>query len=515
MIENLGTQAALLLTVSLGKADRDGTKPLSPREWARLTTWLEDRGFDPSALITGDPRDVLAGWDEPSIAPDRLDRLLGRGAALGLAAEKWHRAGLWTLARSDSGYPTRLEERLGRTAPPVLFGCGNRLLLGRGGLAVVGSRDASEDDLAFSEDLGKAASRQGYSVVSGGARGVDRSAMKGAFGSEGTAVAVLADSLLRAATSALYRRPLLSGDLALVSAVNPEARFNVGNAMARNRYIYCLADAAVVVASAHGSGGTWNGARENAKAGWVPLWVKRTSEPDSGNVHLVAKGARWLPDPLTSVVELFGRQDVASAPVLDGVSEETRSWETPSPAIPGDLEFFDLFLARLTAITAEGPVSEAQISERLNVAKGQVKEWIKRGVTEEGIERVTGPVRYRVPHRERPSASQTSDPEHSVRAGSENLSPPLASRLEFQDLFLHRVRELTAHAPRSSASIARSLGVAPGQVNKWLGRGVAEGKIEKTESPIRYAYARPSLFSVDTGPPLTTPARRGSRRAGG
>ena len=485
MIENLGTQAALLLTVSLGKADRDGTKPLSPGEWARLTAWLEDRGFDPSALMTVDPRDMLAGQDEPSLAPDRLDRLLGRGAALGLAAEKWQRAGLWILARSDPGYPTRLEERLGRTAPPVLFGCGNRLLLERGGLAVVGSRDASEDDLAFSENLGNAASRQGYSVVSGGARGVDRSAMKGALGSEGTAVAVLADSLLRAATSALYRRPLLSGDLALVSAVNPEARFNVGNAMARNRYIYCLADAAVVVASAHGSGGTWNGACENAKAGWVPIWVKRTAESGSGNADLVAKGARWLPDPLESLAELFGGEEAVATPALHGVSEETRSWEAASPAIPEDLGFFDLFLARLTAITAEEPLSEAQISERLNVAKGQVKEWIKRGVTEEGIERVTGPVRYRAPHREQ--ELPLDEPTEELSAPRTEAARQAVPRgLDFQQLFLARLETLTADEACSSDFVARSFGVAPGQVNEWLRHGVAEGKIRKTTNPVRY-----------------------------
>lgn len=486
MIDNPGTQAALLLTVSLGKADREGTKPLSPREWTRLTAWLEDRGFDPSALMTGDPRDVLAGWDEPSIAPDRLDRLLGRSAALGLAAEKWQRAGLWVLARSGSGYPTRLEERLGQTAPPILFGCGNRRLLERGGLAVVGSRDASEDDLAFSECLGTAASRQGYSIVSGGARGVDRSAMKGAFGSEGTAVGVLADSLLRAATSALYRRPLLSGDLALVSAVNPEARFNVGNAMARNRYIYCLADAAVVVASAHGSGGTWNGACENAKAGWVPLWVRRTSDPDSGNVHLADRGARWLAEPLKSVAELFGGRDTASAPALDGVSEEARSWEAPSPAIPDDLEFFDLFLARLTTITAEEALSEARISERLNVAKIQVKEWIKRGVDEDRIERVTGPVRYRAPHRLQPLPLGEPAEARSMPLRKDTAPKEVPHGLDFPQLFLARLEQLTVEEACSSDLVARTLAVAPGQVNTWLRHGVADGKIRKTTSPVRY-----------------------------
>jgi predicted Rossmann fold nucleotide-binding protein DprA/Smf involved in DNA uptake len=60
--------------------------------------------------------------------------------------------------------------------------------------------------------------------------------------------------------------------------------------MARNRYIYCLADAAVVMAA-----GTENGAAENLKHGWVPLWVKEHGDQNSGNAALVQQGARWLP----------------------------------------------------------------------------------------------------------------------------------------------------------------------------------------------------------------------------
>jgi predicted Rossmann fold nucleotide-binding protein DprA/Smf involved in DNA uptake len=58
----------------------------------------------------------------------------------------------------------------------------------------------------------------------------------------------------------------MSGDLVLITPFNPEAGFNVGHAMARNRYIYCLADAAVVVSSAAGKGGTWSGALEDIEA---------------------------------------------------------------------------------------------------------------------------------------------------------------------------------------------------------------------------------------------------------
>ena len=150
---------------------------------------------------------------------------------------------------------------------------------------------------------------QGYSVVSGGARGIDQRSMLGALRKEGTAVGILADSLLREATSAKYRDYILSGDLTLMTPFNPEAGFQVGNAMSRNRYIYCLSEAAVAVSSTRDKGGTWNGALENLKFAWVPLWVKWTANPEAGNAGLVQKGARWLPDDLNSLESLSRDRD--------------------------------------------------------------------------------------------------------------------------------------------------------------------------------------------------------------
>lgn len=304
MTSGSNTQAVMLLTVSFGRSDRSEAKPLSPKEWARFATWLRNRNLNVSDLLKGDLRRQLEGWTDRSISRSRLESLIERGGALGLALEKWQRAGLWIMTQWDSGYPERLKDRLGLESPPVLFGCGNEMLLARGGIAVVGSRDAGREDLAFAGDIGAAAAAQGYSVVSGAARGVDESAMLSALENEGTAIGVVADSLMRVATSAKYRRFLLSRDLALVTPFNPEAGFSVGNAMSRNRYIYCLADAAVVVSSTPNRGGTWNGALQDLKAGWVPLWVKRTANAESGNARLVRRGARWVPDDLESLESL-------------------------------------------------------------------------------------------------------------------------------------------------------------------------------------------------------------------
>ncbi len=388
--------------------------------------------MEPSVLLEGNVQNLLSGWVDRSVTASRIESLLGRGGAFGLALERWQRAGIWVITGADPEYPERLKRRLESACPPVLFGCGKKTLLEHGGLAVVGSRDASEKDLAFAERLGAKAAEQGYSIVSGGARGVDQRAMFGALWNEGTAVGVLADSLLRSATTAQYRKFLMSGDLILISPTNPELGFDVGKAMARNRYIYCLGDAAIVISSSAGKGGTWHGAIEGVKASWVPVWVKQSSHSTSGNSAVVARGAHWLPEPLDSITSLSTSPLVASdaeeppiepslfenvlpIPELMQVqpsiaqSPETRSENTATTAetregqrvstgnhAQGDLEFYDLFLARFATMTASDSLTLAQIAENLSVVKTQVDTWLKRGVSEGVIKRLKGPVRYQI-----------------------------------------------------------------------------------------------------------------------
>ena len=225
--------------------------------------------------------------------------LVGKGVVLGLAIEKWQRAGIWVLSRMDEDYPVKLKNRLKEHAPPILYGCGNQKLLKGDGVAVVGSRKATEDDLKFTSALGANLAKSGKTVVSGGARGIDAAAMLGAIQAEGTVIGILSDSLLRMSVSQQYRKALQQKNLVLIFPYFPEATFNVGNAMGRNKFIYCLADQAIVVHSGR-EGGTWNGALENLKKQWVPLWVKRSDDKQAGNYELVNQGGMWLSDNILS-----------------------------------------------------------------------------------------------------------------------------------------------------------------------------------------------------------------------
>src|SRR5690606_42161140 len=127
----------------------------------------------------------------------------------------------------------------------------------------------------------------------------------------------------------------LAGDLVLVSPFNPEAGFNVGNAMARNKHIYCLSDAAVVVNSKPDKGGTWTGATEDLKSGWVPLWVQHKDDPASGNAALVQKGARWFPrdlPALSSLWETINGRDTAPDETALPLLQQSETEQAPAEA---------------------------------------------------------------------------------------------------------------------------------------------------------------------------------------
>jgi predicted Rossmann fold nucleotide-binding protein DprA/Smf involved in DNA uptake len=397
-------QAILLLTVYFSRVTGEEPRPLSPTEWGRFARWLKEHEIAPEMLLRDEPARLLEGWTDRTVTVERVQKLLNRAGALGLAMEKWQRVGLWVLIRADVDYPGRLKKQLQSLSPPVLFGCGNRRLLDQGGIAVIGSRHASPEDLVFTSRLGSQAALQGLSIISGGARGVDETAMVGALAHEGTVVGVLADGLLRAATSARFRSSLMNGNLALISPFNPEAGFDVGNAMARNKYIYCLADVAVVIAADREKGGTWNGAVENLKQGWTPLWIKSHPDAQSGNAELVRQGARWLPETPGELAALCTREPARMVEsVLDLVAEPAppvlqrqvagQSVETADGVID-HLSFYQLFLRRLRVLAAKTPATDQELLERLDIGKPQLQEWLKRAMAEGQVKRLNKPVRY-------------------------------------------------------------------------------------------------------------------------
>ena len=336
-----------------------------------------------------------------------------RGSALALAAEKWHRAGLWVLTRADHDYPRRLKKLLKTDCPPVLFGAGDPGLLNKGGVAVVGARNADNSALAFSHALGGKAAEQGYLIISGGARGVDEAAMTGSLEAEGAVIGVMADSLLKAAMSKKYRQHLVNNNLVLISSYYPEAGFNAGNAMSRNKYIYCIADMAVVVQSGT-RGGTWSGVLENLKNNWTPLWVRETDDKKSGNALIISKGGQCLSKELRQldIGALFDhRHAMNDSPVTQdifgkvAVREDSGQYETHETATEDNnkkthneaiknISLYQCFLIKLRALINETAKTTDELVGELELNKTQLNTWLKQAVKDKKIKKLNRPVRY-------------------------------------------------------------------------------------------------------------------------
>ena len=325
-------QVTLLLTAHLPGGG--SLQPLATGEWSRLIAWLKDHEHTPGDLLVGDPKRTLEAFQDKTITLERLGPLLDRSFQIGLLMEKWQRAGLWVITRSSRDYPQLLTERLGDQAPPLFYGAGDRRKLDTKALAVIGSRNAAEDDLHFARQLGHAAASQGWSIVSGGARGVDEASMRGAIEASGTVIGVVADSLLKSATSHKYRDAIQRSDIVLLSPYHPEVGFSGPNAMSRNKHVYCLSRAAVVVCSDAGKGGTWAGATEDLKKKWVPVWVKHHPDTRSGNRALIERGALALPDndPHALVMEELAAGKLTSNQLFDlPIASEPATTYKPGP----------------------------------------------------------------------------------------------------------------------------------------------------------------------------------------
>ena len=425
MIEPLtpNTQAILLLTAPLiagrGETARD---LLSLGEYNRLARILREKQKQPADLLGPDAHELIELCAQPFGRP-RLDALLSRGFLLSQAVERWNARAIWVISRADAIYPKRLKSRLKEDAPPLLYGCGEIALLEKGGLAVVGSRHVDDEVISFTENVGRISAEAHRSIVSGGAKGIDRAAMHGALLGGGDVAGVMADSLERAALARDNREPFMEGRLVLTSPYDPAAGFNVGHAMQRNKLIYALADAALVVTSDFEKGGTWAGAIEQLeRLHFVPVFVRNGAHAGKGNSALLHRGGKAWPNPQNAnefgVALVAAAESVAAEPKQDTLPlklrEEPLAYEaTPitkpiEPAVKDDPSVIhkpqlspeaDLIEAVRAILERElvTPRTEEEVTNLLAITKPQAKAWLAQLVGANILEKIIKPkpVRYR------------------------------------------------------------------------------------------------------------------------
>jgi len=273
--------------------DDENVFPLTPREYSLLVETLAERELNLAELSNPS---VFARYKASPLAdlqPARIEALLAREDAFEPMLHRWSDTGVSLICRSDPSYPAKLKSKLEYSAPPLLYFAGDLKMLAEPVIAIVGSRNADREELEFTAAFGAAASRSGITVVSGGARGVDSAAMKGALEEGGCVVGVLAGDLLKSIMSPDNEAAINSERLTLIGLRAPETPFTIPAAMERNKAIYALADAAVIICADEGKGGTWAGAEENGRRRWTTAFAKGGST-GSGTAKLISKG--WALD---------------------------------------------------------------------------------------------------------------------------------------------------------------------------------------------------------------------------
>lgn len=371
-----------------------------------LARCLMEHRNQPADLLKQDA-EALFEKCESAVDRERLQRLLGRGFLLSQAVEKWQSRAVWVLSRADDLYPKRLKTRLREDAPAIIYGCGNPVLLESGGLAVVGSRHVDPFLIQYTEKIGQLAASAKKSIVSGGAKGVDEASMMGALKAKGNVIGVLADSLEKKALRRDYRDALQKDRLVLISQYDPVAGFNVGHAMQRNKLIYTLSDAALVVNSDLKKGGTWAGANEQLnKYRFVPIYVRSTGEPSPGLDALKEKGAMSWPNPsdengMRQVFEtkaIMGQQeDVESSddvhlPKLKSESKKQFDMASEENLAPKKIIFEAV--RRAVCPILKKPKKDCEIATELDVSTAQARQWLNQLVEEGIVKKKSRPVRY-------------------------------------------------------------------------------------------------------------------------
>jgi len=250
----------------------------------------------PQAVLEAHPDELADRGGLQAFQAYALGKIAARLDALEEEVASAQKDGVRFILLGEPAYPRNLAET--PDAPPLLYVRGNLLQTDSNSVAVVGTRGPDALGLRIAGELAVGLAREGISVVSGLALGIDGAAHRGALEGGGRTIGVLGSGVLRPYPwqhGALALAVARQG--ALVSEVPLRARASTPALMARNRILAGLARAVVVIQS-RGSGGAPVTAKRALALGRPAFYISGQEEPfESGCRDLAALGAAALDWP--------------------------------------------------------------------------------------------------------------------------------------------------------------------------------------------------------------------------
>lgn len=270
----------LLLTSQLGNPERRVLTTAQLRWLTKLVTSTSPEGAERD-LTAADLLRMGVSYD----LAQRIVCLLDEEDLLEHYLRRGNRAGCVPITRVSPDYPLRVRRALGLDSPGCLWAKGNLDLLEQPKIALVGSRELNPPNYAFAREVGRQAALQGYVLVSGNARGADRTGQESCLEHGGSVISVVADRL-ESHTGSEHVLYLCEEDF--------DADFSSQRALSRNRVIHALGDKTLVAQCRLEQGGTWRGTAANLRCHYSPVFCFADGSPgcnalqDAGAVGITA-----------------------------------------------------------------------------------------------------------------------------------------------------------------------------------------------------------------------------------
>ena len=266
--------------------------------------------------------------------------------------------GVTILCREDAAFPAALKTIY--DCPAVLYVRGRLCPADAVALGIVGSRHCTHYGLEQGERFGQLLGRAGFTVVSGGARGIDSAAHRGALATGGRTIAVMGCGMCTtypAENAPLFDDIVQQDRGAIVSELPMRTAVLAGNFPTRNRIISGLSLGVLVVEAARRSGSLIT-AKEAAEQGRVVFAVPgRVDSPLSQGTNDLIRGGAILAQNLDDVIEHLGEVGSRLAPP-----------ESPTP-LPGNLTEQEQLLAGLLS---QGAQTVDELTRRSGLPSGKV-----------------------------------------------------------------------------------------------------------------------------------------------
>ncbi len=230
-------------------------------------------------------------------------------SAVATDLSRFENSGISVLLWSDAAYPSALRGL--NDAPLIVFVRGHLDESPR--VAIVGTREPSQASIDCAESLATDFASQGWTVVSGMARGIDSAAHRGALAAGGRTVAVLGCGVSRIyppENHELARQIVANG--ALLSEFHPDRRPAANLLTIRNRVISGLSRAVIVVEAGETSGSLYAARRAHAQ-GRLVFAIPNGS---IGNQKLLTDFAQPLESAAEAIATIAGHRSPTSDSVL-------------------------------------------------------------------------------------------------------------------------------------------------------------------------------------------------------